>query len=147
ELLQGAEQCFVWRLRIPFSQIDSPRNYLSKLMKYERLLEATNSLSQLNEFAEACVDSWRRRIDFGIYNLTNPGSITTHQVTEMILRHKLSAGPFQFFASDSEFMQLAAKTPRSNCVLDSTKALRAGLKLTPVDEAVDMALRNWVAGC
>jgi len=41
-------------------------------------------------------------------------------------------------------MQLAARTPRSNCVLDSGKAIAAGLKLTPVEDALETAMRAWV---
>ena len=36
-----------------------------------------------------------------------------------------------------------AKTPRSNCVLDSSKAVAAGLPLSPVEEALEKAIRNW----
>ena len=109
ELLEGAEQCFIWRLRIPFNEVDSPRNYISKMMRYDRLLMATNSLSQLDEFANACVDSWLQRIPFGTYNLTNPGSVTTKDVIRLILKHRLSEKSFQFFESDEQFMQLAAR--------------------------------------
>lgn len=143
ELLQGAEQCFVWRLRIPFNEVDSPRNYISKMMRYDRLLMATNSLSQLDEFANACVDSWLQRIPFGTYNLTNPGSVTTKDVIRLILKHRLVEKSFQFFESDEQFMQLAARTPRSNCVLDSGKAIAAGLKLAPVEDALETAVRAW----
>ncbi len=41
EVLEGAENCFIWRLRIPFNHIDGPRNYISKMMRYDRLLVAT----------------------------------------------------------------------------------------------------------
>ena len=34
EVLEGAENCFVWRLRIPFNHEPSPRNYLQKLLNY-----------------------------------------------------------------------------------------------------------------
>lgn len=143
ELLAGAEQCFLWRLRIPFNEVDSPRNYITKMMRYDRLLMATNSLSQLDEFANACVDSWLLRIPFGTYNLTNPGSVTTKDVIRLILKHRLSEKSFQFFESDEQFMQLAAKTPRSNCVLDSSKAIAAGLQMLPIEDALETAMRAW----
>jgi len=143
EVLAGAEQCFIWRLRIPFNHIDSPRNYLSKMMRYDRLLNARNSLSHLNEFVASCVASWTRRIDFGVYNLTNPGAVTTEQVVRLIADHGLSDKAFSFFDSEEEFMRIAAKTPRSNCVLDSSKAIAAGLPLTPVEEALEAAIRGW----
>ena len=143
EILDGASQCFIWRLRIPFSNEDGPRNYISKMIRYDRLLSATNSLSQLDEFADACVSCWTLRVPFGTYNLTNPGSVTTHDVVELIHRHGLSTKQFQFFDSEVEFMQLAAKTPRSNCVLDSSKAIATGLSLSPISEALDRAMKEW----
>jgi dTDP-4-dehydrorhamnose reductase len=144
EVLDGAENCFIWRLRIPFNNINSERNYISKMMRYDRLLMATNSLSQLDEFADACVASWTQRVPFGIYNLTNPGSVTTRDVVRLIQQHGLSNRDFQFFESDDQFMKLAAKTPRSNCVLDSTKAIAAGLPLSPIEEALEKAMKNWI---
>jgi dTDP-4-dehydrorhamnose reductase len=144
EVLDGAENCFIWRLRIPFNNINSERNYISKMMRYDRLLMATNSLSQLDEFADACVASWTQRVPFGTYNLTNPGSVTTRDVVRLIQKHGLSNRDFQFFESDDQFMKLAAKTPRSNCVLDSTKAIAAGLPLSPIEEALEKAMKNWI---
>src|SRR6188768_3764269 len=45
---KDAETGYIWRLRIPFNQHASPRNYLTKVMTYHSLLEARNSLSQLD---------------------------------------------------------------------------------------------------
>ncbi|PTX98374.1 sugar nucleotide-binding protein [Opitutus sp. ER46] len=145
EVLAGKPQVYVWRLRIPFNNIDNPRNYLTKLLRYPKLLEATNSISQLEEFVAATFACWEKRIPFGTYNVTNPGAITTHEVVELIRQSGVSRKDFVFFKSEDEFMHVAAKTPRSNCVMDSTKLARTGISLTPVREAVSAALRNWKA--
>ncbi len=144
EVLQGAERCWIWRLRIPFNHKDSSRNYISKMMNYDRLLDATNSLSHLDEFADACIECVLRECDYGIWNLTNPGAITTREVMKFVARHGLSDRTFDFFESEEEFLQIAAKTPRSNCVLDSSKAVAAGLPLSPVIESLEKAMKNWV---
>ena len=34
EVLKDAENCYIWRLRIPFNEESSPRNYLKKLLNY-----------------------------------------------------------------------------------------------------------------
>jgi len=146
EILAGAERCYVWRLRIPFSHVDGPRNYISKLLRYDCLLDARNSISQLDECAAAFVDCWQRSVPYGIYNMTNPGSVTTREVVSMMRRHGLSQKEFRFFDSDQQFLQLAAKTPRSNCVLDSGKAIAAGLQLRPVHEAIEWSLSRWNVG-
>ena len=143
EVLSNAKQCYVWRMRIPFSNIDSDRNYLSKLMRYRRLLEAENSLTNLNEFVAAAIECFERSIPYGIYNMTNPGSVMTSDVVQLIRRILGHNTNFEYFASESAFMQQAAKAPRSNCVLDSSKALSAGLKLSPVLEALEKSLNNW----
>jgi dTDP-4-dehydrorhamnose reductase len=145
EVLAGTENCFIWRLRIPFNEVDSPRNYLTKLMRYDRLLEAENSLSQLDEFVRATWECWEKRVPFGIYNVTNPGSVTTHEVVDLIRKSGVSNKNFQFFKDETDFMEKAAKTPRSNCVLDSSKLLASGVVMSHVQDAIAKALKNWKA--
>lgn len=135
---------WVWRLRIPFEAVDSPRNYLSKLLNYRRLLDARNSLSELHEFVEACWLTIERGTEPGIYNVTNPGSVTAREVVDWIREAGVAPGrSFDFFASEEEFMKLAAKTPRSNTVLDTTKLERAGIRMRPVQDAVRAALERF----
>ncbi len=143
EVLEGAKQCYIWRLRIPFENTANPRNYLQKVMSYQRLLDAENSLSNLHEFVCACLDSFRLGIPFGIYNLTNPGCVTTRKVVDWIIEKKVTNKEFVFFRDEEDFMKIAAKTPRSNCVLDSSKAIAAGLRLRPVEDSVLDALGHW----
>ncbi|MSU45631.1 MAG: NAD-dependent epimerase/dehydratase family protein [Lacunisphaera sp.] len=143
EVLARFPHVYLWRLRIPFNQVDSPRNYLSKLMRYPRLLEAANSISQLDEFAAASLACWEQRVPFGTYNVTNPGHITTREVVGLIQKTGVSTKKFEFFRDEAEFMRTAAKTPRSNCVMDSNKLAATGIKLTEVHEAVERDLRRW----
>ena len=146
ECLADADNVFLWRMRIPFSHIDSSRNYLSKLIRYERLLDVTNSISHMNDFVRVCWETWNRRVPFGIYNVTNTGSITTRRVTELIKQHLTPDRTFQFFANEEEFMRLAARTPRSSCVLDNSKLRSTGIEIPDVETAIEMALSNWSLG-
>ena len=143
EVLAGKPNVYVWRLRIPFDHVDNPRNYLTKLMRYATLLEATNSISQLDEFVAATFACWEKRVPFGTYNVTNPGFVTTHEVVDLIKQSGVCQKDFVFFKNEDEFMHVAAKTPRSNCVMDSGKLASVGITLRPVREAVADALRNW----
>ena len=146
EVLAGKPDVYVWRLRIPFDHVDNPRNYLTKLIRYSTLLEATNSISQLDEFVAATFACWEKRVPFGTYNVTNPGAITTSEVVELIKASGVCRKDFVFFKNEQEFMARAAKTPRSNCVMDSTKLANVGITMTPVREAVAAALKNWKTG-
>jgi dTDP-4-dehydrorhamnose reductase len=143
EVLVGQPNVYVWRLRIPFNEVDNPRNYLTKLMRYNTLLEATNSISQLDEFVAATFACWEKRVPFSTYNVTNPGQVTTHEVVEIIKKTGVSNKAFTFFKDESEFMHKAAKTPRSNCTMDSAKLASVGIRMTEVHEAVERDLRRW----
>ena len=143
EVLAGRTDVYLWRLRIPFDEVESPRNYLTKLMRYQRLLEAENSISQLAEFVGATFACWEKRIPFGTYNVTNPGKVTTREVVDLIRASGVCTKQFEFFKDESDFMHTAAKTPRSNCVMDSSKLARAGIVMTEVHEAIARDLKAW----
>ena len=143
DAIAGVGQIYLWRLRIPFDEFDNPRNYLTKVQRYAKVYDNVNSISHRGEFARACLELWERRAPFGIYNMTNPGFVTTRQVVEMIERILKPKRRFEFWRDDEEFYRLAAKTPRSNCVLDVSKLLATGVKLRSVSEALETSLRNW----
>jgi 3,5-epimerase/4-reductase len=143
-MLAGYQNCVIWRLRIPFDEYDNERNYLTKLMRYERLLEVTNSISQLQEFATACVETLVRRVPAGIYNVTNPGSIATSEVAAAIKRHGLCNKDFVFFSDEEAFLASPGRVKRANCILSSQKLADAGIPLREVHDALEWTLRHWV---
>jgi len=143
EILAQVPDVFIWRLRIPFDSRNTPRNYLTKLMSYETLLNATNSISQLQEFVVACLACWEKRVPFGIYNVTNPGQVTTREVVGLIQESGVCKKEYLYFSDEADFMKRAAFTPRSNCVMSSAKLAAAGIVMTPVREAIQQALAQW----
>jgi len=143
EVLSNAKDCYIWRLRIPFDNNESPRNYLTKLMRYQKLLEAENSISQLHEFVASTFACWEKHIPFGTYNVTNPGYVKTSEVVELILESGVCEKDYEFFEDESQFMTQAAIAPRSNCIMSSKKLAHAGIEMTPVRDAIKQALSNW----
>jgi dTDP-4-dehydrorhamnose reductase len=135
---------YLWRLRIPFDQVDHPKNYLTKLMSYPRLYENWNSISHRGDFARACLDLWAARAPFGVYNIVNPGYVSTRQVAGWIKDILQPDRSFEYWSGDEEFYRVAAKTPRSNCVLDGSKLAAAGVRMRGVEEALQASLRDWV---
>ena len=143
EAIDGVGRSYIWRLRIPFDEYDSARNYLSKVQRYSKVYDNANSISHRGDYAKACLDLWGLRAPFGIYNVTNPDFVTTRQVVEMIERILKPDRKFEYWANDDEFYTTAAKTPRSNCVMDVSKLLGAGVKIRSVHEALEHSLKNW----
>jgi dTDP-4-dehydrorhamnose reductase len=142
-LLEGAAGCLVWRMRIPFDAFDSPRNYLTKLMHYSKLLDVENSITHLGDFARAALGTLTGSAEAGIYNITNPGTIRTRDVAEAIARAGLCKKDFEYFADEAEFLSAPGRVRRASCVLDSGKLERAGYGLRPVADAVRDSLARW----
>ena len=144
EAIIGIGQSYVWRLRIPFDEFDNARNYLSKVQRYSKVYDNVNSISHRADFVNACLDTWNLRAPFGIYNVTNPGWVTTRQVIKSIERILKPNRKFEFWENDEEFYRVAAKTPRSNCY-GSRQAAQGRMKVRPVEEAIEASLKNWQA--
>ncbi len=145
EAIRNVGQGYIWRLRIPFDEWDNSRNYLTKLQRYAKVYDNVNSLSHRADFVRACLELWQRKAPFGIYNVTNPGFVTSRQVIGMIEKILKPSRKFEFWENDEEFYKVAAKTPRSNCVMEVSKLLSTGIKMRSVTEALEDSLRNWKA--
>ncbi|NBV71236.1 MAG: NAD-dependent epimerase/dehydratase family protein [Burkholderiaceae bacterium] len=144
EVMAGFPDFYVWRLRIPFDELDGPRNYLSKVQRYAKIYQNWNSISHRGDFVAACLDSWLQKIPGGVYNITNPGYVSTREVVEKIQKQLSPDWNPAFWRSDDEFYRFGAVTPRSNCILDTAKILKAGIKIRTAEEALEDALDHWV---
>jgi dTDP-4-dehydrorhamnose reductase len=143
EVTEGVGDGYLWRLRIPFDEENNPRNYLAKIQNYPKVYDNVNSISHRGDFTRACLDLFQNRAPFGTYNITNPGWITTRRVVEKIQSILKPLREFEFWADDNEFYRLGAKTPRSNCILDCSKLLNAGVQIPSIEEALERSLRSW----
>jgi dTDP-4-dehydrorhamnose reductase len=143
ESLSKVGGCYIWRLRIPFDERDNPRNYLTKIQRYSKVYDNTNSISHRGDFVRACLELWERRAPFGIYNITNLGHVTTREVIAMMERLLGLNRQFDFWANDEEFYRMGAQTPRSNCILEIDKLLGTGIQMRTVTDALTDSLTRW----
>jgi len=144
EVMAGFPDFYVWRLRIPFDELDGSRNYLSKIQRYPKVYQNWNSISHRRDAVAACLDTWLQKIPGGIYNMVNPGHISTREVVEKIQQRLKPRWEPEFWQSDDEFYRFGALTPRSNCILDPGKLLKSGIRIRPLEEALEEALDRWV---
>jgi dTDP-4-dehydrorhamnose reductase len=144
DVMAGFPDFYVWRIRIPFDEFDGPHNYLSKVQRYPKVYQNWNSISHRRDLVVACIDSWLQKIPGGTYNIVNPGYVSTQEVVEKIRRRLLPEWNPVFWQSDDEFYRFGAVTPRSNCILDTTKIIKAGIRIRSAGDAIEDALNHWV---
>lgn len=147
-ILKRNSLAYIFRLRIPFDQYDSPRNYITKLLTYDKLIDMTNSFSHRDDFAKYCLNLMSVNAPYGIYNVTNSGSITTREVVDLVKYHCIDSyvplipyKEFNFYNNYEEFSK-DISAGRSNCLLDTTK-MEKYISTRSVKEAFGDALSKY----
>ena len=125
---------YLLRIRMPFGSEKCPKNLLTKLEKYAKLIDFRNSLSHVDDVAEVALFFATNKPKPGIYNVTNGGSKTTKEIVDMMGLNK------DWFTHDQ--FRAATTAPRSNCVLDNTK-LKTVFPIRNVDDALKDAIGNY----
>jgi UDP-glucose 4,6-dehydratase len=143
EIIRGIGRSYIWRPGLTFGEREESKNFLWRIQQCAKVYDGINSISHLEDFVRACLNLWERQAAFGIYNVTNPGAVTTRQIVELIQRISKLDRHFEFWEDDEEFYRFEAKAPRSYGILDVSKLLATGVEMRPVEEALVDSLRNW----
>jgi len=81
------DKAHVYRIRMPFTSIDEPKNYISKVLKYAKtgkLVDSgQNSMTDLDEAVRIACDLIEENAPNGPYNLVNKGSVNMHEFAEI----------------------------------------------------------------
>lgn len=122
----------VYRIRMPFTSVDEPKNYLNKILKYAKtgkLIEGgANSLTDLDEAVRVACDLIEENAPNGPYNLVNNGSVNMHRLVEL-----LDIQP-QWYTQEEFAKVTVAK--RSNCIIPAYEKM----------SSLEDALRNAIKG-
>ncbi len=129
------------RIRMPITNVDNPRNFISKIVSYEKICSIQNSMTVLPELIPILIDM-AKRSQTGTINLTNPGVITHNEILQM---YKETVDPnftWVNFTIEEQNQILASK--RSNNYLDTYKLQQLYPNILPIDKAVRKCLENWI---
>lgn len=110
--------CLILRLRMPVSDDLHPRNFVTKISKYERVVDIPNSNTILTDLLPASIVMAEHN-DTGIYNFTNPGAISHNEVLSLF--RDIIRPDFTWKNFTVEEQAKVIKAGRSNCLLDMTK--------------------------
>lgn len=124
------------RIRMPITDCLSPRNFITKITSYEKICSIKNSMSVLPELLPLSI-TMMENMDIGIYNLTNPGSISHNEILEMYKNIINPDFEWKNFTIDEQDQILSSK--RSNNLLDTSK-LEAKYQVNSIQKAVENAL-------
>ncbi|KAK0611068.1 hypothetical protein B0T14DRAFT_440545 [Immersiella caudata] len=118
EIMKHYENCLILRLRMPVSDDLHPRNFVTKISKYDRVVDIPNSNTILTDLLPASI-LLAEHGDVGVYNFTNPGAISHNEV--LALFRDIVRPSFTWKNFSLQEQAKVIKAGRSNCKLDTSK--------------------------
>lgn len=130
------------RLRMPIDRVPHERNLITKLASYGQVVDVENSVTVVDDL----IDVVRRLVEqraTGIFHVVNPG-ILRHRELLALYRRLVDSDHRYTLIEEPELVQrgLVLK-PRSNCVLASPRLAELGIRLRPIEEALESSMSGY----
>jgi len=106
------------RIRMPITAESNPRDFITKIVKYEKICSMYNSMTVLDELLPIMIDMALKNRT-GTINLTNPGTITHEDI--LVMYKELVDPSKRWTLMSYEEQSALLKSKRSNNELDTSK--------------------------
>ncbi|KAL7526554.1 hypothetical protein ACHAWF_001822, partial [Thalassiosira exigua] len=141
-MLKCYPNCMILRVRMPISDDLIHRNFITKIVKYERVVNIPNSMTVLYEMLPASLAMAKEGLT-GVYNFCNPGVISHNECLDLYTKYIDPTYTYKNFTLEEQSKVL--KAGRSNNELDSTKLMRdmpEGIVIHDIKTAVELCMQR-----
>ena len=141
-MLKCYPNCLILRVRMPVSDDLIHRNFVTKIAKYEKVVNIPNSMTILHEMLPASLAMAQKGLT-GVYNFTNPGVISHNQVLDLFKKYIDPSFQYQNFSVEEQ--KAILKADRSNNELDTTKLLKdmpEGIVIHDIQTAFELCFQR-----
>lgn len=135
----------ILRVRMPISDDLIHRSFVTKIAKYEKVVNIPNSMTILHEMLPASLAMAQKGLT-GVYNFTNPGVISHNEVLDLFKKYIDPTFEYSNFSVEEQAKIL--KAARSNNELDTTKLLRdvpEGVVINDIKTAFELCFQRMKA--
>lgn len=130
----------ILRIRMPISPKNDERNFINKVRRYQKVIDEPNSITMVDDLVR-CIDWVIKNKILGIYHVANPDPLSAAQVMQEYQKYDLDHKFEIISVADLDKMTLAK---RSNCILDTSKLLKAKFFMTPSKEALENCMKQYI---
>ncbi|KAG4033210.1 hypothetical protein MFRU_005g02230 [Monilinia fructicola] len=146
EVMKTYKNALILRLRMPVSDDLHSRNFVTKIAKYDRVVDIPNSNTILHDLLPASILLAEHQ-ETGIYNFTNPGAISHNEVLALFKEYVRPDFTWKNFTLEEQSKVI--KAGRSNCKLDTTKLVNKlaeyGYEVPEIHEAYKGCFQRMAA--
>ncbi|KAL3821280.1 hypothetical protein ACJIZ3_007185 [Penstemon smallii] len=134
ELLREYDNVCTLRVRMPISSdLNNPRNFITKISRYNKVVNIPNSMTILDELLPISIEMAKRNLT-GIWNFTNPGVVSHNEILEMYKKYIDPTFKYTNFNLEEQAKVIVA--PRSNNELDASKLKNEFPELLSIKESL-----------
>ena len=136
EALTSKYNVLIVRIRIPLDSQPHPKNVLTKLIKYKKVIDIPNSLTYIPDFIKAL--RHLVKIDAkGIYNVVNKGGLRYPKLLDI---YKKYVPDYKFSVMNYKKLNLV----RTNLVLSTKKLEKSGFKVRNISEVLEECVKKYI---
>ena len=136
--LSRAYNILITRIRIPLDDRPHPKNILSKLIQYKRVIDIPNSVTYVPDFI-AALKHLLKSDARDLYNVVNKGTL---RYPQLLKRYQKHVPEFQFETISYQSL----KMNRTNLALSCRKLESSGFKMRPIKAVLEEAITGFLRG-
>ena len=123
------------RLRMPISDDLSPRNFVTKIASYAKVINVPNSVTVLHDLLPVALTLAERKIT-GLFNFTNPGVISHNQVLDLYKEYCDADFWYENFSEADQAKVLKAGRCNNHLAVDKLQAALPDVVIPEVHESM-----------
>ncbi|MFA6161339.1 MAG: sugar nucleotide-binding protein [Patescibacteria group bacterium] len=132
----------VVRLRLPIDSTPSPKNSLTKLASYPKVIDVSNSATVLDDLIEVLYQVMEKRAT-GIFHAVNPQPLAYRDLMEWYEEIVDPNHKNEWITEDQLVAQGLTAKIRSTNILANTRLAEFGINMRSTEEAVKATLREY----
>ncbi|XP_024365289.1 trifunctional UDP-glucose 4,6-dehydratase/UDP-4-keto-6-deoxy-D-glucose 3,5-epimerase/UDP-4-keto-L-rhamnose-reductase RHM1 [Physcomitrium patens] len=134
DLLNEFDNVCTLRVRMPISSdLQNPRNFISKIVRYQKIVNIPNSMTILDELLPISIEMAKRNLT-GIWNFTNPGVVSHNEIMEMYKEYIDPELSWVNFTIEEQAKVIVAA--RSNNEMDASKLKKEFPEMLGIKESL-----------
>lgn len=136
EILTQRYPVLIARIRVPLDDRPNPRNILTKLINYKKVIDIPNSVTYIPDFIKAMAHLIEINAK-GIYNIVSKSPLRYPQLLDV---YKKYVPDFKYEIIDYNKINLV----RTNLVLSTAKLENTGFQVRGIEEVLEECVREYL---
>lgn len=130
------------RLRMPIDGAPGPRNLITKLVGYPKVIDVENSVTVVDDLLAVVAALIERRAT-GVFHVVNPGTMRHRDLLALYQELVDPTHQVELVSPEQLLHEGAIAKARSNCILASPRLAALGIRMRPIEVALRDCMQQY----